>query len=300
MIVSIIVLFNPDFDHLFKFIESLSSQVDKVILVDNTPQDLKNYLSIEKIKIQKSNIYIDLGDNKGIAFAHNAGIKKARELNSEYLIIFDQDSTVEEGFVNNLVKLYKDLSLDNKKIAAIGPSYLDIKTNQLAPAISFNGLKVIRTIPNPDKNYTPADYIISSGTLIKLSILNEIGLMMEELFIDYVDIEWGLRAKQLGYTCFIANQVVMRHSIGDASIRVPIFNKYVNIHSDFRKYFILRNAIYLILYSNLPLNWRVVQIPKTLMYFMFLLIFLPSKLRTIKIFFKALKDAIFKNMGKGS
>lgn len=298
MICAIIVLFNPDLFHLDEFIRKIAQQVEYVILVDNTPNNIKKYddSQFDHNKV----IYIDLNDNLGIAKAHNEGVKKAIKIGSEYIIIFDQDSSVEEGFVSSLIEIDKKLRIDGKKVAAVGPSYIDIKTNLMAPVIQFKGLKVNRVIPDKGELYTSADYIISSGTLIHSNVLREIGLMMEELFIDYVDLEWGLRAKKLGYQCFVANHVIMKHSIGDSSIKVPFSNKHVNIHSDFRKYFIIRNAFYLILYSNLQANWRIVQIPKTFMYFGFLCLFVSPRFNNVKIFLQAFKDAVTKKMGRGS
>ncbi len=295
---AIIVLFNPDLTHFNKFIGQLEGQIDNIILVDNTPSYLRRYGNNEFLA--ENIIYVDLKDNLGIAIAHNSGIKKAIEIDSEYVIIFDQDSSIPEGFIYSLVSVDKILRAEGKKIAAVGPSYIDIKTNTMAPVIQFNGLKVNRIIPKEGELYTPADYIISSGTLIHTDIFKTIGLMMEELFIDYVDLEWGLRAKKMGYQCFVANHVVMKHSIGDRSIKVPFSNKHVNIHSDFRKYFIIRNAFFLIIYSNLQVNWRIVQIPKTFMYFGFLCLFVSPRLNNVKIFFQAFKDALTKKMGKGS
>lgn len=296
---AIVVLYSPDLEHLKEFFNKLFIQVDNVILVDNTPLSLRNYntslFNEEKI------IYIDLKDNLGIAKAHNAGILKSKELGAEYVIIFDQDSSIEDGFVQSLIDVEKKLRLEGRKVAAVGPAYMDIKTNVIAPAIQFKCLKVKRIQPDKEKIFTRADYIISSGTLIHIDALNDVGLMMEELFIDYVDIEWGLRAKNKGYSCYIANQILMYHSIGDRSIKVPFSSsRFVSIHSDFRKYFIIRNAFYLIFYSNVMINWRIVQIPKTFMYFIFLCLFVSPRFNNIKIFLLAFKDAILKKMGKGS
>ncbi|WP_312080638.1 glycosyltransferase family 2 protein [Acinetobacter schindleri] len=295
---AIVVLYNPELGHLLELIGVLKKQVNKVVLVDNTPKLIKQYS--EKLFLDDNVVYIDLGDNLGIAKAHNEGIKKSIEIGCEYVVIFDQDSSVEDGFVSSLISVDKQLRCEGKRVAAVGPAYIDVKTNIMAPAIQFNGLKVDRIAPDSEKSYTRADYMISSGTLVRTDMFEVIGLMMEQLFIDYVDIEWGLRAKNKNYSCYIANQVVMKHSIGDKSIKVPFTNRYVSIHSDFRKYFIIRNAFYLILYSNIMTNWRIVQIPKTLMYFTFLCIFVSPRLNNFKIFLLALKDAITKNMDKGS
>ncbi|WP_288433429.1 glycosyltransferase family 2 protein [uncultured Acinetobacter sp.] len=295
---AIVVLFNPDLLSVEALINVLRNQVDNIILVDNTPRAIKNYdaksFCLEQV------IYINLEDNLGIAKAHNVGIEKAMELGQEYVIIFDQDSSVEDNFVQNLIAVDKKLRVEGKKIAAIGPSYVDIKTNMMAPAWQLKGLKVIREKIDQTKLVTESDHLISSGSLIRLDIFDKVGLMMEELFIDFVDIEWGMRAKQSGYFCYIANNVLMKHSIGDKSVKVPLTNRYLSIHSDFRKYFIIRNAFFLILYSNMRLNWKIVQVPKTFLYLILLCIFVSPRLNNLKIFLIAFKDAITKNMNKGS
>lgn len=299
MISSVIVLFNPDLSHLNFLINSLENQVDHIILVDNTPLNLKKYRCNEFDDFKKVH-YIDLMDNLGIAKAHNEGIKKSKDLNSEYVIIFDQDSSVEKDFIEKLYTVNLKIRRENKNVCAVGPTYVDIKTNTIAPVIRYRGFRVQKIFPNPNEHYTKADHIISSGTLIKIEDLEKIGPMFEELFIDYVDLEWGLRAKKMGYDCYIANNVIMKHSIGDSSLKVPFSKKFLNIHSDFRKYFIIRNALYLSFYSDLQINWRILQIPKTINYFIFMFLFVSPRINIIKIFFKALKDALFKNMGRGS
>lgn len=295
---AIVVLFNPDLLAVEVLINVLRKQVDNIILVDNTPLTIRNYHARSFFSEQV--IYIDLEDNVGIARAHNVGIKKAMDMGHEYIIIFDQDSSIEDNFVQNLIHVDKKLRAEGVKVAAIGPAYIDIKTNMMAPAWQLRGLKVYREKIDHTKFVTESDHLISSGSLIRLDIFNQVGFMMEELFIDFVDIEWGMRAKQQGYFCYIANNVLMKHSIGDKSVKIPLTKRYLSIHSDFRKYFIIRNAFFLILYSNMRLNWKVVQVPKTFLYLTLLCIFVSPRLNNIKIFLLAFKDAIIKNMNKGS
>ena len=295
---AVVVLFSPDLISIRALVNVLEKQVDNVILVDNTPPSIRKYK--EEEFVSEGVIYLDLGDNLGIAKAHNVGIRKAIELGHEYVIIFDQDSSIDQGFVSSLISVDKQLRSEGKKVAAVGPAYIDVKTNMMAPAWQLKGLKVNREKIDQKKLVTESDHLISSGSLIRLDVFDKVGLMLEELFIDFVDIEWGMRAKKYGYICYIANNVLMKHSIGDKSVKIPLTNRYLSIHSDFRKYFIVRNAFFLILYSNVNINWKIVQIPKTFLYLTLLCIFVSPRLNNIKIFLLALKDAITKNMDKGS
>lgn len=296
------VLYYPDLCHLEEFVESLSSQCAVVYLIDNTPNNDIDYDGIKTICSGRKNVeHIVLGGNLGIAYAHNIGLKKFINSNNEYVIIFDQDSYVEKDFINRLLSQYYILRNNGYDIAAIGPAFRDTKTKLISPAIQIRGLKVNRVKIDNSKNFTESDYIISSGTLIEKKSLEIIGLMMEELFIDYVDVEWGLRAKKLGYKCFISNNVIMTHTIGDTTKYIPILKRNVNVHSDFRKYFLLRNPVYLIVHGkDLPLNWKLIQIPKVFLYFIFVLIYVKADLNMFQIFLKATKDAFLKKMYKGS
>lgn len=291
--LAIIVTYNPSINKLKNLINELISQNTDVIIVDNysnNSDELDNLTAT----------YITLLDqNYGIAYAQNIGIKQAIDQNYEFIIFFDQDSSIAGNMIPNMLELYQHISRDHQ-IGCLGPAYIDIKTGITCPAIQIKGLKVNRVMLNKNNSHTEADYIISSGTLITINITKKVGFMNEKLFIDYVDIEWGLRIKKAGYQNFIANNIIMKHHIGDKSIKIPLSKKYMNIHSNFRKYFLLRNPIYLILYSNLPLNWKAIQIPKTLIYLIFLIIFVSPRFDNIKIFLLAFKDALLKKMYKGS
>lgn len=77
--------------------------------------------------------------------------------------------------------------------------------------------------------------------------------MVEELFIDYVDIEWGLRAREKGYLCYGAFGAHMEHALGDD--RVTFGGYKVPLHSPLRHYYQMRNATWLMKQSWLPRAW---------------------------------------------
>lgn len=295
VISAIVVLFHPNKDKVLELINCLCGQVDFVIVVDNTPIKNDNSYGFEEYE---KIFLISNGENIGLAKAQNKGLSKAIDLGADYFILFDQDSSVQDDFCESLLATYKKLELVYNKIAAVGPCFLDIKTGHKSPAITLGLLRLLKTPINDQEFYTKADYIISSGSLISYKSLKEIGLMKEELFIDFIDIEWGLRAKMKEYPSFISNNTIMYHSIGDKVFKIPVLNKFLNIHSDFRKYFIIRNAIYLIIYSNLSLNWKVMQLFKCFGYIVLYSLSSKSIFNSLRISFYSFCDAVFKRMGK--
>ncbi|MCV5831057.1 hypothetical protein OFN28_30780, partial [Escherichia coli] len=46
------------------------------------------------------------------------------------------------------------------------------------------------------------DHLIASGSLIPVDVFEKIGGMDDSLFIDYVDVEWSLRARYQGLRCY--------------------------------------------------------------------------------------------------
>ena len=73
--------------------------------------------------------------------------------------------------------------------------------------------------------------------------------MREDLFIDWVDIEWCLRAESQGLESYIVPSAIMMHSIGDDTVRV--LGRDINLHSDLRNYYMVRNATYLLRVSTM-------------------------------------------------
>lgn len=73
-IFGVLVTYKPDMSILEKSIDSLKNQLDKLIVIDNTPGKCENLENLKKVP----NIEIlYLGDNYGIAYAQNVGIKKS-------------------------------------------------------------------------------------------------------------------------------------------------------------------------------------------------------------------------------
>ena len=92
-------------------------------------------------------------------------------------------------------------------------------------------------------------HAIASGTLMPASALRTIGLMQENLFIDWVDLEWCWRASnQHGYQTICTGDVVVEHTMGDGSVQ--FLGKKVSIRSPLRHYYMVRNAVHIALHSR--------------------------------------------------
>ena len=297
-VLPIIVLFHPNLILLGKLIDSLVEQVGLVCFVDNTPQSVKadvtKLCELKNIKFK----YVELNQNKGIAYAQNCGIHFAMDQKYAHVLLLDQDSVLPANLIDDLCEAEASLLNKGVLVAAVGPAFRDEKTGKLAPAIQQNSLFVKRLkITDGSRDPIRCDYIIASGTLIRTSVLKKFGLMLDDLFIDWVDIEWGERCRFHGYYVFMIPNIVMKHSIGDE--HVSITGRDINLHSDFRNYFIVRNAIHLQKIKTVRCKLKFSLALRVPLYVLFFSYHSKRKLYSLFLLLRAIIDGFAGNMGKG-
>ena len=296
MVAAILVLYRPTTKDLHRLLDSIVPQADVVLVVDNTPDPHAEILALVARYGPKTR-YLPLGANRGIAYAQNVGIRKSFELGCSHVLLLDQDSVVPPGMIENLLAAEARLLGEGKAVAALGPQFYDEKTGKTYPAVRLEYYRVKKLYL--DSNSTEpieADYLISSGSMIRAEILNEVGLMRDDLFIDWVDVEWGLRARSMGLKSYHAPNVLMTHNVGDAV--VTILGRDIHVHNDIRNYYMLRNALFLFRLKSMGLRWKITFLPRIPCY-LFLYPFLAeNRLRNLRFVVRALQDGLAGRMGE--
>ncbi|MGA2888103.1 MAG: glycosyltransferase family 2 protein [Terracidiphilus sp.] len=257
-VAAIIVLYHPNPSLLMRLIDSIIAEVDRLFVVDNTPGANSNPPALF-LHCAISVSYHAPGINKGVATAQNIGIRRAIEENYTHVILLDQDSALPKDAIASLLAAEHLLLQAGYKIAAVGPLFVDEKSGERSCAVRHALLRVQRILIGPSETApVETDYLISSGSLIRTSMLSKVGLMRDELFIDWVDAEWAYRARSFGYRTYIAPNVLMTHSIGDATARV--LGRRIYLHNAARDYYIVRNAAYLLREPRMGWRWRLVTL----------------------------------------
>lgn len=252
-VIAIVVTYQPDLAALQRQFEALAPQVAAVAIVDNgSRDDLAAWLAAQPAA-GAAHAVLPLGTNRGIAAAQNAGIAWARERSASHVLLMDQDSLPAPRMVAALLAA----SGAQPSVAAVGPRYLDIRQDNPPPFIRVEGLRLRRLACEPGRPVVPVDYLIASGCLIPMAALDVVGTMREDLFIDYVDIEWGLRARSAGLQSYGACEAAMSHSLGDAPVHFA--GRAIPVHSPLRHYYHVRNAVLLYREPWVPLNWKLVD-----------------------------------------
>ncbi|MFP3686179.1 hypothetical protein SB847_20980, partial [Bacillus sp. SIMBA_026] len=89
---------------------------------------------------------------------------------------------------------------------------------------------------------------------INLEAWSNIGPMDDALFIDFVDLEWCVRARKHGYAVLGAPALRLAHSLGGEPVRV--FGRAYPGHGAVRHYYQFRNAIALMKRGYMPWSWK--------------------------------------------
>jgi len=278
-VTALVTLFYPD-KLTVRNVEKLSSQVERVILIDNTPN------------IDHSNLYVDLdveyisnSVNLGLSAAFNVGISHIKDNPSEFVIFFDQDSAISVGHINRLVDDFYLLSKEYK-VGCIGPVYHDVNTNKVVENNDKVALK--------DGLYA-VNSLITSSLLIKYDVLVDIDGWNESIFLDYADWDLCWRMKYKNYLLVVSSNVTLSHTLGDSAMNIGClsFPKY----SPVREYYRIRDSLKLFFFDYVPFKYRLKFLFTWLIEPFIYVILFPHRLSRVKLIFKAFKDGIFKVSG---
>lgn len=254
-VCAIVVTYHPDLALLGKLVDIVSTQSAQVVVVDNSGPN-----PVVASALPASAVFIPGERNIGLAAAQNRGIAWAREHGYDHILLLDQDSTPAPGMVGRLVEGLARLRAEHQ-VAAVGPRFHDLRESRFAPFVRIR-FPVNQRLWCDGEQAVRCDFLIASGMLIPMEVLDTIGPMDEGLFIDNVDLEWGFRAQAKGYALFGLCGATMHHRLGDARKPLPLRLGSVVVHGPQRLYFIMRNRVLLYRMRHVPRIWVAQDLPR--------------------------------------
>lgn len=231
-IACIIVSYNPD-NGLIRCFDSLISQVDKIIIVDNgsNAESLKIVNGLKDSFNEKVDVILN-NENVGIATALNNGIKQALKQGYKWIITSDQDSKASENMVSEMFRVYNSLPTEEQsKVMSIFPNFIDER---------------IETINDNEENlFEYVDAEITSGNLLKSEVFDIAGFFDDSLFIDMVDTDYCMRLNELNIKMIKVKTAILYHNLGDSQRVKGLFGSFnTSNHSALRRYYMTRNRLY--------------------------------------------------------
>lgn len=291
-ILAVIVTYYPDVSAVERLISQLEKQVDWIVLIDNATPGFNIHLP-EKSAIKTE--VIANPENLGLAAAYNQGIKLARARDATHIILFDQDSFPADNMVRDLAHYMSQYNVKHLQVAAAGPKYSDVKGQSISPFVRLSGLRLER-IDCDEENIVDVDHLISSGCLIDLRAIDQIGEFTDSLFIDYVDTEWCWRARRNQLRLLGVGAAKMHHNLGEAHFMA--FGKPRVLHPPFRLYYQIRNQWWMILQPWVGWRWRAADIIRSAKIFLAIAIFAPERRKRISYMCKGFFHALLSRMNK--
>lgn len=281
-VLAVVVCFNPNIAALKVALRATLGQVAAIVVVDNASSNreaitaLLDEVSQEVDAEKKDNPATKVGvsllpqsKNTGLGSAHNVGIRFAQQHNFTHVLLLDQDSVPLAGMVSQLLDASHAKQAKAVKLSAVGATYLNADNGSESFFVRFGWLKFQRQYcgRRDQDGCLEADFLISSGCLISLAAINNVGYMDEGLFIDHVDTEWFLRARASKHKAFGVCDAVMQHGLGEQTHRVSLRGlgqtreRNVPQHKPFRYYYIFRNsvALYRRSYASALWKWNDIQ-----------------------------------------
>lgn len=275
----VIVLFNPEAGVVDVAKELAQFGYPVILVVNAASQSILAALEA----IQGTTVIVN-PQNIGLASALNIGLKQGFEQNqSKFVALFDQDSQPETSLPMRLALELTEYQ--SESAACIGPQLTDKK--QASATYTVNNRLLDPRIPRS---------IPTSGTVISKEAWLSVGPMLDALFIDGIDHEWCFRAYSKGYRVLVSEHVQMLHNMGDLGLNY--FGSYKPVHrSPIRHYYIVRNTLYLMKLSFLPLQWRAVEFLKTLRRMVFYTAVSTNRTKTLKLMARAISDGLVGRLG---
>jgi rhamnosyltransferase len=276
-VIAVVVTYEPD-ETLIRAVGVLAPQVAAIVIVDNgsaaAGQNLLGALK-DRARVEL------LGRNLGIGAAHNLGIRRARALGATHVMLLDQDSVPSSDMVVAMLKAENDLVARGCKVGALGPIYTDPQVRKSWPFYRISRFGV-RALACDGHSYVRCDFLISSGTLIRTSVIDVVGAMNERYFLEHVDTEWSLRARFAGYQLFGVCGARMQHRLGESAVDVPIIGRRVQVYRPYRHYYLFRNSILLWRERHACLPWKLNEIKRLLYRLVLFPIFVAPRVERLK------------------
>jgi GT2 family glycosyltransferase len=270
----------------------------QIVLVDNGSTDesvfqLKNFCSEDNEGL----IFLENQNNLGFAGGNNVGIKRALENQADYVLLLNNDTTVEPDFLTQLVKAAES----DKKIGILGPKinfydhkdriwFLGGKINRLlnkGTHLYYDQIDSAENLPN--KSFE-VDYFTGCALLIKKEVIKKIGLMWDGYFLYYEDTDWNLKAKKNGWKIIIAPKAKIYHKVSRST--KPGSSSYVYYHTRNGLYLAKRNGSFLIRFCVYLNSFWILT--KQIIKF----IFIPEKRIWAKAVMKGIGDFYMGRTGK--
>ncbi len=191
---------------LLDTIAALSYPNLETIIVDNAQES--NDEHIYRIHLPDVKV-INVPENIGFAGGNNQGIQQAT---GDYIFLLNNDTEIHEGLIESLLDSFKH----NERIGAISPI---LKYFDTPDKIQFAGFTEVNTLTGrndliqeqPNDLLVDTAYFHGAAVMIPRQVIETCGLMPEEYFLYYEELDWSRIIKEKGFALKVRTDVAVLH-----------------------------------------------------------------------------------------
>jgi GT2 family glycosyltransferase len=224
---------------LLKSIDKQSYKNIEIFVVDNASREdpamffQKNHPEVKFIRSEK---------NLGFAGGNNLAVKEAK---GDFLFFINNDAEITEGCLDKLVALFKE----KPKLGIVSPLllYFNESKGSDKDLIQYAGTTRVHSVTARNRTLgekewdngqfntaTETAYAHGAAMMIKRQVVDNVGLMFEDFFLYYEELDWCERIRKAGYDIYVEPRARVYHKESASVQKI----------SGLKTYFLNRNRIY--------------------------------------------------------
>lgn len=198
----------------------------EIWVVDNaSPSD-----NPDIIKEQYPDIhFIKTAKNLGFAGGNNVAVRRAK---GKYLLLINNDTEVEPGFLEPMVELLES----NSEIGMVSPKIQYFYSDNILQFAGFSPFHPITSrnfaIGFGEQDRGQYDITCETGSifgaamLISRPVIEKVGLMSEVFFLYYEEHDWAAHIKKAGYKIYYQGKSLVLHKESISTVKNSAFQIY--------------------------------------------------------------------------
>ncbi|MDX1535493.1 MAG: glycosyltransferase family 2 protein [Candidatus Spechtbacterales bacterium] len=198
----------------------------KIIVVDNNSEDnsvaeIRNFIESHEAEI----LLIENNENSGFAGGNNVGIKHALESGADYVMVLNNDTTVDNSILRDLV----NIAVENSNAGIITPAiYFSDNKDKLwfGGESGLNWIRMEHAIYSSLENKAlpvgitdkRVNFLTGACMFIKEEVLRKIKGFDERFFLYFEDADFSLRTVNEGYDLLWTPKAKIWHKISSTTL----------------------------------------------------------------------------------
>lgn len=233
-LLAAVVAFHPDEDFPNRA-RRILEQAGQLLVVDNSPEGALErrfpaFFAQPDVKLVWN------ANRGGLAGALNQALDQARAAAFRYLMVFDQDTEIPANYASGMLAV----AAGRPDVAVLGPVYRNASTGAVGRIVLWERGRVRSAWLDVGPALKNAFFVINSGSLISLERVGPLRYR-EDFLVDFVDVDFCIRAREQGGGVAVTQSLVISHGIGNR--RRGSWRFSPTYYPPRRKYLMTRNRL---------------------------------------------------------